>query len=323
MLAVVLFFCIKPSPVPPRKLPNPNGYVDLVKAGQMLVGDLPDCDWSHPDDECLEGMRKFLNANEDALKLMRVGLSRESRVPIEYSQTYIPKFLPELAAFKRLAQTLSAEGQVAENENRMDDAIQSYLNAARLNQKLRGGLLINSLVGLAVESIGVVPLRRLAGGMNRDQRRDVIKTLTELYSNRDSLEEIMARERDYVRNAYGIRDQFVALAQSIFTRRATERKFELKLKYSRTRLGLLLVDLAVQNYQSEKGHPPKSLQELVPEYLPFLPKDDFSGNDFIYRPGTNGYLLYGVGPDGKDDGGKPFTKRGIDSPGDMLNDSHY
>ena len=95
------------------------------------------------------------------------------------------------------------------------------------------------------------------------------------------------------------------------------------MKFRRTRLGLLLTDLAARNYESDKGHPPKSLQELVPDYLPFLPKDDFCGKDFIYRPLTNGYELYGVGSDGKDDGGRPFVTKGMESPGDMLPNSQY
>lgn len=322
MLFAAAFLFIKPTPPPAVKLPNPNGYDDLVKAGQMFVGDLPECYWSKLDDDCLEEVRNYLKANGDALKLIRVGLSRESLVPTEYSQAYISKHMSELAGFKRLAQTLAAEGKVAEKENRIDDAIQSYLDAARLNQKLRGGLLIDSLVGIADETIGIIPLRKLASAMNPEQRRKVIKTLTEFYSSRESLEEIMTRERNYFRYTHGIRDQFLYFAQTIFTRRAAQQKYELKFKYTRTRIGLFLVDLAAQNYQLEKGHPPKTLQELVPEYLPFLPKDDFSGNNFIYRPQTNRYLLYGVGPDGKDQGGKPFINRSTDS-GDMLNDSHY
>ncbi len=323
LLIAVAFLFIKPSPSPTTKLPNPNGYDDLVKAGQMFVGDLPDCVWDKLDDECLEKTRTFLKANSEALKLARLGLSRDSRVPVQYSQAYISKLLPELSAFRRLAQTLVVEGKVAEKENRIDDAIQSYLHTAQLNEKLRGSLMIESLVGLAVEPMGLGPLQKLATRMTRNQRRVVIKNLIELYSERDSLDEIMVRERNYVRRAYGIRDQFVVLAQSIFTMRATQRKYEHTLKYKRTRLGLFLVELAAQNFQLEKKRSPKTLQELVPEYLPFLPKDDFSGKDFIYHPLTNGYLLYGVGPDGKDDGGRPLSNRTGKATGDMLTSSPF
>jgi hypothetical protein len=97
----------------------------------------------------------------------------------------------------------------------------------------------------------------------------------------------------------------------------------MKLKYSQARLGLFLVDLAVRNFESENGRLPQTLQELVPKYLSFLPKDDFSGTDFVYRPLTNSYKLYGVGSDRNDDGGIPFSRKGVDSPGDMLPNSGY
>ena len=38
--ALLLSRVAKPAPLPP--LPNPNGYDDLVRAGEMRGGDLPD-----------------------------------------------------------------------------------------------------------------------------------------------------------------------------------------------------------------------------------------------------------------------------------------
>jgi hypothetical protein len=35
-----------------------------------------------------------------------------------------------------------------------------------------------------------------------------------------------------------------------------------------------------------------------------ISQDIFSGNPLIYRPSETGYLLYSVGPNGKDDGGR-------------------
>jgi hypothetical protein len=122
ILACLLF---KPAPPPPIKLPNPNGYDDLVKAGEMLVGDLPECYWNNLDDECLDDTRAYLEANSEALKMVRLGLSRESRIPVIYSQAYFATHLPDLALIKRLALTLNAEGKLAENENRIDDAMPS------------------------------------------------------------------------------------------------------------------------------------------------------------------------------------------------------
>ena len=41
-----------------------------------------------------------------------------------------------------------------------------------------------------------------------------------------------------------------------------------------------------------------------PTHLKAVPRDLFTGNALIYRPAANGYLLYSVGPNGKDDGGR-------------------
>lgn len=320
VLATVLFLN-RPAAPAPIQLPNPNGYDDLIKAGQMIVGDMPDCNWSQPDDECLEGMRNYVKANGEALKRARLGLNRESRIPLVFTASYFSQHLPELALIKRLAQMLNAEGQVAEEDGRIDDAIRSYLDTARLHEKFRGGVMIDELVGVAVEAIGVGSLRKLTDQMTTAQRRDLIEKLARLYVNRDSREAMMENEKRF-RNTYGLREQLTYLLM-FSMRRQSERKFQTKLDFSRARLGLFLVDLALRNFESENGRPPKMLQELVPKYLPFLPKDDFSGKDFIYLPSTNSYKLYGVGSDGKDDGGRPFTQKGLNSPGDMLPSSQY
>ena len=49
---------------------------------------------------------------------------------------------------------------------------------------------------------------------------------------------------------------------------------------------------------------PEKLQELVPEYLLQVPIDPYSDRPLIYRPEADGYRLYSVGHDGRDDGGR-------------------
>jgi hypothetical protein len=57
-------------------------------------------------------------------------------------------------------------------------------------------------------------------------------------------------------------------------------------------------------YRLENGQYPERLQDLVPKYLPRLPEDLFSGQPPIYRRTEKGFVLYSVGPNGKDDGGR-------------------
>lgn len=79
--------------------------------------------------------------------------------------------------------------------------------------------------------------------------------------------------------------------------------------------GLLTTALAVQAYQREhNGKPPTSLAELTPGYLTATPADPFAAlpnTPLRYRrEGTeNQFVLYSVGPNGKDDGGKRIDNR--------------
>jgi hypothetical protein len=57
------------------------------------------------------------------------------------------------------------------------------------------------------------------------------------------------------------------------------------------------------------------MEELAPTYLPEVPLDLFSGKSLIYRPAENGYLLYSVGVNRRDDQGRSFED---DPPGDDL-----
>jgi hypothetical protein len=71
------------------------------------------------------------------------------------------------------------------------------------------------------------------------------------------------------------------------------------------------VALAVQRYRLAAGGLPETLAELVPKYLDTVPKDPFDGDDMRYEKLAAGFVVYSVGEDLSDDGGKeepPRTK---------------
>jgi hypothetical protein len=75
----------------------------------------------------------------------------------------------------------------------------------------------------------------------------------------------------------------------------------------------LHVAFALAAFQRDHQRYPQKLADLAPRYLAEVPSDIFSGKELIYRPSRQGYLLYSVGVNGKDDGGRWLDD---DPPGD-------
>jgi len=79
--------------------------------------------------------------------------------------------------------------------------------------------------------------------------------------------------------------------------------YDMFLKHDAIRDSMRIA-IAIKLYSMEKGRRPGSLSELTAEFLtPPLPKDPFTGNDYLvlYKDGM--IIVYSVGENGKDDGG--------------------
>lgn len=84
------------------------------------------------------------------------------------------------------------------------------------------------------------------------------------------------------------------------------------------RVELNSLAFALAAYRADHGAYPEKLADLVPDYVEKLPADFFSGSKPHYRREGTGYLLYSVGPNGKDDGGKGYEDRENDEEWDDV-----
>jgi hypothetical protein len=75
------------------------------------------------------------------------------------------------------------------------------------------------------------------------------------------------------------------------------------LKYV-AQLEVAKVLLAVERYRLAHASLPETLDRLVPDYLAAVPADPFDGAPLRYQRLTRGFVVYSVGEDGKDDGGR-------------------
>jgi hypothetical protein len=62
--------------------------------------------------------------------------------------------------------------------------------------------------------------------------------------------------------------------------------------------------LACRIYKSRSGRYPETLEALIPDFLKKVPTDPFTGKPLVYRRDGEGFIVYSLGSNLKDDGGR-------------------
>ena len=75
---------------------------------------------------------------------------------------------------------------------------------------------------------------------------------------------------------------------------------------SKTMANQCLIRLALHAHRKATGAYPQKLEEIVPRYLTGVPADTFAAAPMRYATANNRYTLWSVGPDARDDGGRPL-----------------
>jgi hypothetical protein len=276
IVAVVFLPALSSKPTP---LPNPNGYDDFVKAGRLL--DYQTLDYTTLD---RQGLMHLISDNEATLKLLRSGLSHESRVPDNYSKDYITGVMTILPSFKQCVFVLCAEGKLAQLEGRTNDAAKIYLDAIRFGQESsRGGVLINRLVGIACENLGLRVLQPLSQSLDARQCADVARTLEGIDAKEEPIAEMFAHEKIYISKVSGLRERFAELV-SYRSLQATKKRVTEKVNANTKNRRQVMVDFAARAYELDKGRRAASLAELVPAYLKAVPVDPVTGKSVGWAP---------------------------------------
>ncbi len=86
---------------------------------------------------------------------------------------------------------------------------------------------------------------------------------------------------------------------------------------SQADLRCAIVSLALERYRREHGRWPDKLEQFVPKLLTKVPVDPYDQKPLRYRQLDDGVVIYSVGADGKDDGGK-IDRQKPNSPGTDL-----
>lgn len=103
------------------------------------------------------------------------------------------------------------------------------------------------------------------------------------------------------------REAAAALAGPL-VRRSREDPYDFESQYAEDLRGRFVIEAwfdtvriaaALRLFEIEKGRAPASLDELVPGYLPALPRDPFTGEPFLYETRPDGWKVSSAGPSGE------------------------
>ncbi len=296
-----LVFRLMFPPFAPPVLPVPNGYDDLLRAAKMLA---PRTGFYDEMDK--EELTAIVQQNEPAINLAREALQKECMVTVDWSadKTGLETHLENSSSLRSLGRAFAAAARHAKSSGVMDEAVQCGLDTIELAQAAApGGLAIDRMLAGGVHYTAMYSLREQVEQLSRDDCLRLQKKLQASPLQFDEISELIRRDIAFTRHTHG-RLQTMMMMGAI--RAQSQQTIDAMLRADKQHAVLntiLQAHLALRAFQLDNNRLPEKLDELLPEYLDKMPQDSFADEPLIYRPQSDGYLLYSVGPDGVDDNG--------------------
>jgi hypothetical protein len=266
--------------IPTCRPPEPNAYDDLPQIAAAL--------------------RKLSDQDRRMLfDELHTALQRPGTTPFrpESDSYYVPPF----QMLRQLSRDLLAEGDRHRLAGNMIDAQRRYLDLMELGPaSSRGGTFVERMIGRTFENMGIEGLRQLRDSLSSDQRGALIVALQAHETDWEPAADVYARELVMTVRMAGSPARISFVNGLSATRAIIEQGDDRRLAMLR----LLTCELALAQYAADHGEPPSQLTGLVPDYLPDVPNDPFSGQPLVYRTEPPGYVLYSVGQNCLDDGGR-------------------
>lgn len=352
-----------------------NGWVDYEKASLELEYD----EATDPqlivdkgvNKENLKDVKTLMDSNASVLKLVEQGYNKSLFQPYMDYEKGLASRLPNFLKLRRLAFFLTVAGDYELSQGNEKQAAICYMQCMKMGQGMgNNGSLIFGMIGIAIERIGMKPLKALLNRENVGAETcayvsEVMEklekkhfTVTELldgemiyveYSFNDMLQgefddefkecqgkpEVLKKEmaeyeqwyleaREAVKGSYRDSLKKIAAVKTPPENTLIEKlvpnieKAYKQHKRNRTELRGILLLSALKEYRAVKGDYPGALNDLSPDFINGIPEDSFSDdNQFIYKVESGKAILYSVGPDENDDGGRQAEDRYMEN-GDLV-----
>ncbi|HEX5105158.1 MAG TPA: hypothetical protein VFV87_15165 [Pirellulaceae bacterium] len=214
----------------------------------------------------------------------------------------------ELSLTRNLTRGLQARSLAVQAQGRYDEAADQCLAVLRLAPMLDAeGIGVHRWEAEAVRHMGHAWLAAFREKLSPDKARESARVILTVAAGREPIEATELRDRIW-NDAITWRD---LLKRTLLTELQGYPLPPLMLREAEQFsvqesciARLLALDLLIRAYRQEHGQFPNSLAEVALPDFPDLATDPYSAEPFVYQPSEQGFILYSVGQNGIDEGGK-------------------
>lgn len=304
-----MYVLLTPQPIPRTTLPDPNAFDTFVAAGQAIDKALVNSANFDVDTAPRVDVERAAGEAAAAVATARQAFDERYEVPVDYHS-------PDLAWFahagelRGLARAFSATGKLATLDGKYDEALAAYLDAIHLGfLTRRGGVLVDGMVGIAITGIGQRYIFQILDRLTAEQCCTAIESIAAWAAKTDSYESLEYRDYVWSQHAFGWHGrlhQFLAFETGDYVVGQYIDTFDQEA--ARTRL--LIAHLALRAHLARGNPLPDDWSAIEAAGLPPLGLDPFDprGGTLRYRREGDDAVLYSIGPNRVDDGGRPPDK---------------
>jgi hypothetical protein len=281
---------INPRTFPEPTRPSPNGYDELVRAGELIkTVNAPVFETA-----TLAQLKSYVIQCGAAYAPVQAALGKPCQVPLRLDYWDSVRFMDGVQSLRTVALALYGQGLLAAMEGRNKDAVGSYTDTIRLGRAtMRDGTVVDMLVGITFEAMGRGGIARIRNLLSAEECLALLPRLSDLLDRPALSADVLARDAAFDDHAHGWQGRLFFMIDGLTrqdnaTGNAIACASDRELAQSR----LLLCELAIRAYSLQHGRNPATLADVVPSYLPAVPKDPFDGGDFDYRPTPSGHELH-------------------------------
>jgi hypothetical protein len=270
-------------------------------------------------------LQAFLHRNRDVLATCHALLHETCHVVTEFDDGYYDRHIEELCPLRDLAKAFVIEAWGHWRGGRSEKSVACALDILLLGKAMRnGGLVTDLMMGQIVSAAGVEYLLRRRCELDAATATGAAKTVAHIDREEEPMQDILARDEEWEKivqpdagepepaddciDPTGESDEeqraIVDLLNELVKQPDTVRQMQLQNEQRhRAMLRLLAIELGLIAYRENHNQWPDELESLVPHFLDDIPVDPFSNSRFVFRQYDDSYVLYSIGPNGRDDGG--------------------